>query len=713
MPRRVHHTLLLLVLTAALLVPVAASGPTFWTVGTTNEFLQGTSDGVYISLTGQITPGPALANRLTSTPAQVWSVLQAPDGTLWAGTGGDGRVVRLAPGATQEETVFDAPEANIFALAIDGSRLYAASSPDGKVYVIENDEPARVLFDPGETYIWALAVDGEGRLWVGAGSPAVLYRVAPDGTSEVVHRPQASHVVELAVDGEGRVLAGTEAPGRLYRYDDDRPFVLLDTDTVELSALVVTADDVIWAAGVAKGDESSSAGETTSVAVTMAATATAGGSSTAGSSSTGTTSPPRRSSLYRIDASGLWEEIWTTPDVIYDLALDGDDVIVATGPAGRMYRVTPDLDVYLFTGVDARQVTRFATGASGGVTAFATANPGRVMAVGSGRQSPATYISAVHDTGSVANWGLIRWNGTSGIELFTRSGNTARPDDSWSDWAGPYRAGSGEPIASPTARFIQWRAVFTSPAGSAIPALRSVTLAYLPRNSRPVVRTLTLHPPGVVFKRPFVNDESAIAGMDEATIEARRPPGAEPPAAPPLSERMFERGLQTITWRAEDADNDLLTYTVQYRRDGDATWRNLVDDLVGQVYVWDTTTVADGRYVVRVIASDRLSNPTDRALAGWRDSDIVEVDNTPPIIEVDEGDGTRLVLTVRDAASPVRSLEYAIAGGRWMPVYPEDGLADSPVERFVLTLPEGVSPGDVVVRATDRFLNSAARSLAP
>jgi hypothetical protein len=343
---------------------VLASGPTFWTVATSAEFLRGTSEGVYVSLSGVLTPGPQLTNRLTSSPAQIWSLAQDADGTLWAGTGGDGRVIRLRAGQN-EDTAFDSPENNIFAITTGGGRVYAASAPDGKVYLLEGAATPRVFFDPEEKYIWALATDGAGRLWVGAGNPAVIYRVAADGTSQVVYKPPAAHVVSLASDPSGRMLAGTDSPGRLYRFDNqDRPFVLLETGLAELRAVSVHSSGTVFAAAVAKGDEASSGGESTSVTVTLATstptTATSTGSSAGSSATSGgtTTAAPRRSVLYRIDPAGTWEEIWTTGDLIYDLAADDDGgVLVATGPEGRLYKIDRSLDVLLLTGVDARQIT--------------------------------------------------------------------------------------------------------------------------------------------------------------------------------------------------------------------------------------------------------------------------------------------------------------------------------------------------------------------
>jgi sugar lactone lactonase YvrE len=555
---------LCLLLAGATVVSVAAAGgPSFWTVATAADFLRGTSDGVSVSSLGTLTAGPALTNRLRVAPPQVWSVAEAPDGTIWGGTGGDGRVVRLRPGQA-EETVFDADEPNIFAVAVAGNRVYAASSPDGRVYVIEGNAPAKPFFDPAEKYIWALTVDATGRLWVGAGSPATVYRVDQDGTSKVMYRPPAGHVVTLAKDADGRVLAGTESPGRLYRFGpDDRPFAMLDSGLTELRAVSAGPDGVIYAAALNRGDDTPSTDAATAAIVLATPPATP---------ATPTPTPSsRRSQLYRIDANGSWESVWETTDLIYDVsAQDDGSVLVATGPSGRLYRVGKARDVLLVTGVDAKQITRFAgrTRAGSRVPAFATANPGRVLAPGAGDASAATYTSQVRDSKSIAAWGLLRWEATGPVTLFTRSGNTEIPDDSWSDWSGPYASRQGEAIKSPAARFIQWKTVIGRPADGTLAQLTSVTVAYLSRNTRPVVSAITIHPPGVVFQRPFSSEEGAIAGMDDLTADARRPPGDPGPPTPSPGRRMFQKGLQTLAWKADDADGDRLTYTLQYRGEG-------------------------------------------------------------------------------------------------------------------------------------------------
>jgi hypothetical protein len=175
---------------------------------------------------------------------------------------------------------------------------------------------------------------------------------------------------------------------------------------------------------------------------------------------------------------------------------------------------------------------------------------------------------------------------------------------------------------------------------------------------------------------------------------------------------MFQKGLQTLAWKAEDADGDRLTYSLQYRREGETTWRELRSGWLDTLFVWDTTSVPDGRYVVRVLASDGATNPADRALSGERESEIIDIDNTPPQIAIAasrQDNATRLTVDVRDAQSPIQKVEYSIGGGPWQLVRPIDGLADSLLERYEIVLPAGTDPGRVVVRATDQLQNVASK----
>jgi hypothetical protein len=177
---------------------------------------------------------------------------------------------------------------------------------------------------------------------------------------------------------------------------------------------------------------------------------------------------------------------------------------------------------------------------------------------------------------------------------------------------------------------------------------------------------------------------------------------------------MFQKGLQTFVWKAEDADTDRLAYSLQFRREGEQAWRDLRSGLSDAIFVWDTSTVSDGRYIIRVVASDVPTNAVDRALTGDRVSDPIEVDNTPPAVTTEvvrQAGAARLIVRVKDGSSPILKLEYSIGSGPWQLVYPADGLADSPEERYEITLTNEADAARVMVRATDLLQNVTAVSV--
>src|SRR3954466_2768358 len=75
---------------------VLGATPTFWTVSTQSDFLKGDVEDLSIDSDGRIFLGPS-ASLLAETAAPfLWTVIAGPDGTLWAGTGNEGQVLKIA-----------------------------------------------------------------------------------------------------------------------------------------------------------------------------------------------------------------------------------------------------------------------------------------------------------------------------------------------------------------------------------------------------------------------------------------------------------------------------------------------------------------------------------------------------------------------------------------------------------------------------------------
>jgi sugar lactone lactonase YvrE len=727
---------------AALLVcllgaTLLAASPTFWTVSSQADFLKGDVQDLSIDSDGRVFLGPAASVIAETSAPFLWSIVAGPDGSVWAGSGNEGKVLRIARDG-KISTFFDAAELEVHAIAAaPQGGLYVATSPDGRIYSVAADGTATTLFDPDDKYIWALAADSSGNLFAATGDKGVIYKITPDGKGARFYKTSGTNVVSLAVTKDGHLIAGTESPGRIFRIDPaGKAFVLLDSPYREIHRLRLAPDGTIYAAAVSgapgAGEDrpaDRSPADTGRPPVASVSTEITGMSVMEGAPPpVGSTPPPSigrgprrpaRGAIYRIRADGLWDTIWEmSDDQPYDLLIeDSGSLLVGTGTEGKIFRVSGNpARATLLARAAARQITALLREPSGRVVG-STSNPGKLFALSSTPARRGTYESDVRDAGTVASWGAIRWRSSSRpgqIQIATRSGNTATPDETWSPWSSSYSNQDGEQIASPNARYLQWRATLSSESADG-PVLTSVTAAYLPRNLRPDVLSITVHPPGTVFQRPFSSGETEIAGFEDNTSDGRQPTQSSasstiPPPAPVLGRRVYQKGLQTFVWKAEDENDDRLQYDAFYRREGETAWKPLKRGLWDPIVVWDTTSVPDGTYLLKIAASDAPSNSPGSALVGELESVTFDIDNSPPRIEPQppaRAAGRTIAFIVRDDHSPVQRVEYSLDASRWRVVYPKDGIPDSRREEFEVTVEEAEMGRSVIIRATDAMNNVA------
>ena len=171
--------------------------------------------------------------------------------------------------------------------------------------------------------------------------------------------------------------------------------------------------------------------------------------------------------------------------------------------------------------------------------------------------------------------------------------------------------------------------------------MTSVNAAYLQRNQRPTVSGLVVHPPGVVFQKPFSTGETEIAGYqsDVARAAPRQPgpAGAVDRHADARSAHLPEGAADAgLEGRRRQRRRPHLRRGLPPRR------RQRLDDAGHRaspipIYVWDTTAVPSGTYVVRIAASDAPSQAEGSALVGELESSVIEVDNTPPAVTAGTG----------------------------------------------------------------------------
>ena len=220
------------------LAPVGASSPKFFQAATQADFLKGDVENLSIDNRGQLVLGPVTELVYETSAPFLWAMLAMPDGSLFVGTGNEGKVFKIdAQG--KGSLFFDSAELEVHALApAPNGGLYVGTSPDGKIYKVDRNGSATEFFDPDDKYIWALAVDAKGNVYAGTGEKGVIYKITPDGKGTVFYKTNTTHATALAFDKAGNLLVGTGSPGKVLRIDPDgKPFVLLDSPFQEIRAL--------------------------------------------------------------------------------------------------------------------------------------------------------------------------------------------------------------------------------------------------------------------------------------------------------------------------------------------------------------------------------------------------------------------------------------------------------------------------------------------
>jgi hypothetical protein len=383
-------------------------------------------------------------------------------------------------------------------------------------------------------------------------------------------------------------------------------------------------------------------------------------------------------------------------------------VWAATGNRAGVYRVErANAATSLFAPPQA-QVTALVAGSSGARYAV-TSNPVVLWRLGPGAGEGGELISAVLDAKRFARFGRIRSSGAGSRTFSTRSGNADAPDTTWSRWQA---VGGDGAIASPPGRCLQWKVRL----GSGDARVDEVTVSWRESNQPPRIEELQVSPQGQAFREGEMSartesiTQTLVGGQKveySATIGGSRPVREMP---------IWARGLRTLSWRGVDPNGDALRYRVAVRSEPDGPWIEIGKDLDASVLTWNTNTLGDGRYRVKVTASDSEGNAVGEALTAEAVSEPFSIDNTPPRVTsleaATKSPAVEITGGAEDGEGWLQRLDLAIDDGPWRSLSPDGGLADSPRLTFRTVLKD-LDPGAhlLSVRAVDAAGNSATRAV--
>ena len=699
-----------------------AQGTKLWQQSSFESFEKGMPQGVAIRSDGRLETSPEPADTLTTPAAYVWSVAVDTRGNAYLGTGSPATVLKVAPDGKSTK-LFATKDVSVQAVRMgpDGM-LYAATLPNGKVYRIDPNGPEikldnaphpvykqdasnaagpapTVVFDPEHlspqpTYIWDLAFDAAGKLYVATGGPAAIYRVdlkKPGAAPDRFFLSSEQHIRALLFGKDGTLYAGSDGRGLVYRIaPDGKGFVLFESPKQEISALALDPQGNLYAAALGDRTKSNLPPLTVHNQPTVTATLIV---VTPGSiaSSNDSTLIPDGTIVYQIAPDGAPRQLWASQhDVVYALAWqtatpgNPGGLLAGSGNQGHLYRIDTDGNYADLAHLESNQATAFAM--SGNNLYVGTSNTGKLYKLSAeqaGKDNGSTYTSPIKDAEFVSQWGRAQVRGAGKYDLFARAGNIEQPTEGWSDWQKVTPEDGA--AALPRARFLQWKAVMHPGA-----SLSEVGFYYLPQNVAPVVDDLVVilharvtsatNPEGQITPVPINFPANTTDGISYQVEQTAQPLMALP-----------ERAWATARWKAHDDNGDHLSYSLYYRGDGETNWQPLLRNIHQDYASFDLTRIPDGGYTLRVVANDAPSHAHGDGLTGYKDSGHFLLDTSPPVLSplqaTPQNGAIHVVFDAKDTLSTVARAYYSVDAGPWQYVEPVGKLSDSAHEHYDFVAP--------------------------
>ncbi|MGR3220331.1 MAG: hypothetical protein ACUZ8H_11030, partial [Candidatus Anammoxibacter sp.] len=652
--------------------------------------------------------------------------------------------------------------------------IYVGTSPKGIIYEINNEMETKVFRDLPETYIWDLIVDSEGNLYAATGNNGKIYRIREDEEDVIILDSKATHILDMEIDSNNVIFACSEPFGLIYKITPQREIsVLFEAKEDEVHCLTLGNDGILYACTASGGkphvrfpkwQTAKPAAPKLINSSNFVSTQNRNqwadfglvGKQTRNGSTVGTEDKKTEERLPNMEQLLSSIHLATKPNVVYRILPNGDTQRIlkldegfilslisdnangnylGTGNEAAIYRIEQPLPDHNGLSAEEQITTLFNVKSSQVLSLLkmddnelyvGTGNNGSVFKISNEFSTNGIYESQVLDASVNAKWGRISWSasikkGTT-ITLFTRTGNSRNPDRTWSNWqalrtitlieeSNPSANKSyGGIIQSPKARFLQYKAELATINNRATPILKGVSISYLPNNRPPEITNVNITSntdPEPETSKATENDKTKTEPVKAASDKKN------------TSEEKTSSRL--ITWNVNDPDNDRLLSSIFFKNVNETDWHLLTKDIRDQnSYTWETDSIDDAEYQIKILTADRLDNRKDSALQTEIASSPFIIDNTKPeisninISQTDKCDYT-VTGTASDKMSNISSMRYYVDGDteNWTSVFPIDLLFDYRTEDFCFTV-SGMTKGkhSVTINTTDAEKNKGSTNIS-
>jgi hypothetical protein len=682
------------------------------------DFVKGKPSQTEIKSDGKIYMAPEMKSIYKIQDRQyIWASAVDSTGNIVVATGPKAAIYKISPAGKEIwKLALEGLEAT--AITIDkNDNVYAGVSPDGIIYKISSSGKSEEYFKTEQKYIWALCLDNSGNLYAGTGLKGQLFKITSRNEGSIFAKLPDTQITSLAINSRDEIFGGTDGNGYIFKVGKDgKVFILYDAPEKEIKSVFLDRQGDLYAAAIQKNilidktpvplksekkdqkqssdkDDDSEDSGTVTVSVSASKTLTSlhdGDDEVA--------SKAYRSKLYKIDKDNrITELLSTTITTLFDIAASPDGhILICGGEKGRIYKVS-DKDMYsLMLEVENKHLTSMSN--YKGKTYICSGNEAEIYLMEDSYPEQAVFYSDAYDTENVSRFGTVKWMGATpqdtAIRLYTRSGNTENPDDTWSNWSAPYLVSDGSRIESPSARFIQWKSVLMASNRKNTPYLDSVTVSYLPLNDSPIISGLKISIKGIAVKERGEPGDSdpRLVELEKLNSQNNSDSDKNKPFARnnATSKDYYQEGALSFLWKAEDPNGDAISFSLYYKGEMESEWKLLIKDYEKNFFTWDTKTVPDGFYRIKITASDAVDTPDDIALETQFISEIITIDNTGPVIskplvEV-KSSSARISFSIKDNLSAIAGCKYSINGGKWKIIFPDDSISDTLKEDYTLNL---------------------------
>ncbi len=613
---------------------------------------------LFISLKSSVIAGPDKEYYLGAAISK--------KGDIYLGTGHNASVFRIEKNGKITE-MFKAQEPDIYAVLYGSDKfIYAGSSPRGKLFRITDAMKSKEFFNPDEKYIWDIKEDKSGNIICAVGGSGGVYKINKNGNSKKIFSGD-THIISLYISADNSIIAGSGGSGILYKISSQKNRVLYDTPFEEINGIYEDDEGNIWFSAskeVKKGKPSDSN-------KMISFTFPKGGQST-----------QEKSALYLRHPGGEVEKMWSSSDEhIYSVAPDRENggVLIGTGNRGRIYRIKKDKSYSLVYEGESAQSYKILSGVDGFVTIYN--NTSSIIKLSNFSDSKGSYTSDIFNLGIQSRAGRLYWDSNNGntpaIALFARSGNTASPDQTWTEWSPPFTDNNNSNMNRSGFKYFQIKVNLNSVSGMASPGISGFRFFYIQKNLSPEIKRIRINLPAQPKKS--ANQKKPVT---------------------------WKKNTLKISWRADDPNNDELKHSLFLKKYSGKQWVRFKEDITSSIAELNTELYEDGIYTLKIVTDDSLSNSPDTFRSDTMESRKFIIDSTAPVLSDFKKTGESVSFKVRDMTSVILKVQYSFSGEKWYPINPTDKINDSKSENFKLSKKFLKGKKLIFFKITDEYKNS-------